>query len=265
MPKRYIPKQLRPGPTARPRDSSGSSTLSTEEQLFKAVYIMERRILHQFRNGEESSYCPSGKYDGKPCQSSSVFNLEVKARSKNTWKEKYEKIAAKSGMGPVRYLRILFGVIRNSALSPPTVDQLDSANNVKLVLSSVPEVSDISGEFKSSLQRLFVDVVLEQKGSGRSKEDALYYVLVGSGHSCSDLFKYCLAKRTAEQFRQSGEDCELLRKFEKLAERHQFLAAMEFTTHPELIQQVWDKFIPSNFSVAAKKILSDAVADIGVF
>ena len=252
MSERKFSRSPLPGPTARP-------TLRRQPQMvqvFKNTYVQERRVLERFRVGPTATpYKPSASLDG----GTSIDSPEEKPR-KNAWVEAYNKIKTSQNFtDPVHYVRILFRVLRGSAMSIPFVNQLATPVLLELVNKHfVSRNREIRAEFLSESQRARTAILINQKGSGHALPLAVYCAIVDPRLELSSLFKFCLAASTSEYCKKTGFNDSDCKRLDQLAKQFEFLAALDYVTFADLYDQVWGVAIPENFRVAAKSLLEQA-------
>ena len=252
---RKFSRAPRPGASARPRLNRQFQVVD----VFKNTYVQERRVLERFRGGPETAvYRPSPSLDGGTVTESP----EDKPR-KNAWEQAYNKIRASQNFtDPIQYVRILFRVLRGSALSIPFVNQLATPTMLEMVNNQfINRNRELRVEFLSESQRAKTAILIAQKGSGQSLARAVYSAIVDSRLELSALFKYCLAVSTSEHCKKRKIDNSSCIRLDQLAKQHEFLAALDYVTFSDLYDQVWGNTIPENFRVVAKKLLESGDAD----
>jgi hypothetical protein len=241
-----------PGLNSRASSENEATGLTTEVQLFKDVYIQERQVLDRFRKGEFAvAYQPASSLDGE-----SKFNTPEERKTTNQWQAMYKKLEQMKQLNPIHYVRVLFYILRGSALTVPSLGQLAAPNTVELVLDFLkkPE-DDVRRQFIAESQRTKTAIVILQKGSGYPLSLSVYYALIDSRLELSPLFKYCVATSTCKSLLNTDPHIE---KLNKIAKQFEFLAAMDYTLFPQLYTAVLGELVPASFCVAAAEIVSAA-------
>jgi len=253
--RRKFGQQMRIGANARPANRKRVGELSAEVQTFKNTYVQERRLLERFRTGPTTQpYRPASSLDGK-----SRFNTPEEKDGENQWEVTYDKLVKAQDNTPTQFVRILFKVLRGSALAVPTLLQLASPSMLELVANYTTKLKySLREEFVAESQRAKSSITISQKGVGHPLSLAVYYAIVDSRLELSALFKYCLATMTSRQIRQLGEKDSHCEKLEVLAKQFEFMAAMDYTLFPDLYDSIWGAMIPSGFRVAASSLLETA-------
>lgn len=234
---------------SRPSQRTAGNSLSLEVQEFKDTYVLERRVLEQFRSGEVSNYQPAPSLDGK-----SKFDTPEERPGVNQWEQMYQRLRqVQRDLPPVRYVQLLFRILRGSSLATPTLKQLVSPGLLQLVAAYVETLPlEIRAQLVAESQRVKSAIVLRQKADGMPLALAVYYALVDRRLELSPLFKYCLAVTTAEQVRRAkGEDSHC-RKLEELAKQYEKLATADYRLFQTLYDDVWQDVIPERLRVAAR-------------
>ncbi len=245
-----------PVPNLNSRPSANSfNELPAEVQLFKDTYIQERRVLERFRQGSDVSvYQPASSLDGK-----SKFDSVEERKTTNQWQAMYKKLRQLQHLEPTNYVRILFYILRGSALAVPTLKQLASPKTIEMVLDGYQKIEDdLRWQFLAESQRIKTAIVISQKGDGYPLSLAVYYALTDSRLELSPLFRYCIAASTCVRLLQSDKKDPHIKKLDKIAKQFEFLAAMDYTLFPRLYDAVLGKIIPADFCVAAADIVSAA-------
>jgi len=245
-----------PIPNLNSRPSADSfNELPAEVRLFKDTYIQERRVLERFRQGSSVSvYQPASSLDGK-----SKFDSLEERKTTNQWQAVHKKLGLLQHLKPTNYVRILFYILRGSALTVPTLNQLAAPKTIEMVLDSFQKIEDdLRWQFIAESQRIKTAIVIYQKGDGYSLSLAVYYALADNRLELSPLFKYCIATSTCERLLQSDKKDPHIKKLNKIAKQFEFLAAMDYTLFPQLYTAVLGKIIPADFCVAAAGIVSAA-------
>lgn len=241
------------GSSARAPIKAPQGDLTADELRFKQTYVFERSFLEQFNGGKE--YRPSPSYDGK-----SKWDTPEEKPMQNAWAAMYAKVLSETGKDPSTYVRILFRVLRGSAIAIPTLKQLTSPKMLLLVEEYLQErVRDMREQFVAEGQRAKTAITIGQRGTGYPLSLAVYYAIVDDRNGLSSLFKYCLAVETAEACRKRDPDDPHCEKLDRLAARWEFYAAMDYTLFPEDYDEVWGSTIPSSFRVAAEDLIRRAV------
>jgi len=241
-----------PGLNSRASSENEATGLTTEIQLFKDTYIQERQVLDRFRKGEFSvAYQPASSLDGE-----SKFNTPEERKTTNQWQAMYKKLEQMKQLNPIHYVRVLFYILRGSALTVPSLGQLAAPNTVELVLDFLKKAEDdVRRQFIAESQRTKTAIVILQKGNGYSLSLSIYYALIDSRLELSPLFKYCVATSTCKGLLNTDPHME---KLNKVAKQFEFLAAMDYTLFPQLYTAVLGELVPASFCVAAAEIVSAA-------
>jgi len=241
-----------PGLNSRASSGNVASELSTEVQLFKDTYVQERQVLDRFRQGEFAAvYQPASSLDGN-----SKFDTPEERKSVNQWQVMYKKIEQMTKLNPTHYVRVLFYILRGSALTVPSLIQLAVPTMIELVIEFLGKAEDdLRRQTIAESQRIKTAIVVFQKGNGYSLSLSVYYALIDSRLELSPLFKYCVATSTCESLIKTDPHIE---KLNKVAKQFEFLAAMDYTLFPQLYNAVLGKMIPASFCVAAAEIVSAA-------
>ena len=243
-----------PIPGANSRAAAGNEVtgLTTEVQLFKDTYVQERQVLDRFRQGEFAvSYQPSSSLDGK-----SKFDTPEERKTTNQWQAMYKKIEQMNQLNPIHYVRVLFYILRGSALTVPSLGQLAAPNTMELVIDFLKKAeNDLRCQFIAESQRIKTAIVIFKKGNGYPLSLSVYYALIDPRLELSPLFKYCIATSTCESLLKTDPHIE---KLNKIAKQFEFLAAMDYTLFPQLYTAVLGKLVPLDFRVAAAEIVSAA-------
>jgi hypothetical protein len=254
---RNFRRQPIPGLYSKPgqRSLRGSHQLTPEIQGFKNTYILERRVLEQFRHGGVSHYTPSPNFDGLK-----QFNTPEEPERQNAWIKAYAKIQSAQSIAPAYYLRLLFRVLRGSALTVPTVQQLASSVWFDLVREHVnASKTELRQQYIAESQRARSAVVRLQKGAGHTLSLSVYYAIADDRLELSPLFRYCLAISTSEKIQATDKNDLHCAKLEKLGERYKFLAAMDYTLFPDLYDEAGGSVIPPGFRAAANRLLEESI------
>lgn len=241
-----------PGSNSRAPSHSRGTGLPVEIQLFKDTYVQERQVLDRFRQGEFAAvYRPSSSWDGE-----SKFDTPEEKKKVNQWQAMYRKIEQMSHLNPVHYVRVLFYILRGSALTVPSLTQLAAPQTMEIVLDFLKKAEDdLRRQFISESQRIKTAIVVFQKGNGYPLSLSVYYALNDPQLELSPLFKYCVATSTCESLLKTDPHIE---KLNKVAKRFEFLAAMDYTLFPQLYNAVLGKIVPESFRVVAADLVSAA-------
>jgi len=226
-------------------------------QEFKDTYVYERRVLERFRLGPGKKYKPSPRLDGK-----SRWDTPEETRAlKNQWDISYKKLTkVQEYTNPTHYVRILFRILRGSAFSIPTLNQLATGKMMELVGVYLEEhLLYVRQDFVAESERAQSAITVNHRGSGFTIPLAVYYTIVDDRLELSPLFKYCLAVSTVKQIKAEGANDEYCERLTNLAKRYELLAAMDYTLFPEDYDYVWGSVIPESFRVAACNLIKAAV------
>jgi hypothetical protein len=216
---------------------------------FKKTYVEERRFLERFRNGADTPlYNPASSLDG----GSNINSPEATNRI-NAWLDVYQRIKEmQSFVNPIKYVKILFLILRSSSLAIPTIRQLASSLFLDLVSEHLVRKEDeMRNDFVAETQRAKSAILINQKGVGYPLPLAVYYALVDRSVELSSLLKYCLAFTTAKKLEAQGLHDSYCEKLMNLAKRYEFMAAKDYSIFPDLYDIVWGKVIPDDLRVVA--------------
>lgn len=257
MPRRRFSRPPQVGAGSRAPSKTVKGKLPPQVEMFKKTYIFERRVLERSRSGKEVTYNPSPSLDGK-----SRWDTPEERRSiVSAWEKAYRKLeAAQDYTDPTRYVRILFRILRGSAVTIPTVAQLASPKMLELVGEFLQDyVLDLRQQFVAESQRAESTIRLNQKGAGYPLGLSVYYALVDPKVGLSPLFKFCLATETANILKSKNVESENCERLLRLAKQFELLAAMDYTIFPDAYDEVWGDSLPSQFRVAACSLLETAI------
>lgn len=253
-------KPPKPSAKATPVNASiQSDGMPWHVELFKRTYVLERRMLESLRLGPDAAvYRPAKSLDG-----GLKYNTPEEKEKKNQWQEVYTKVAtvAKPNM-PMQYVRTLFYALRSSSLATPTLTQLASANNQKIV-------SDFTKDAFSSLQAKFIadtsrakSEIFLRTATRQPLAAAVYSTVLDGRLELSPLFRYCLAADTIQKVNDdskagvtSGFRLSILEKYLNDLE---FLAAFDYTVFPEIYSSVYGSSLPSKFRELAMSLVESA-------
>ena len=250
---RRFSKQPAPKASAKPVAAGfySSTGMPSNVSKFKSTYVFERRMLEKFRSGKEAEYNPSPSLDGV-----SRWDTPEEKQKENAWIKEFKRLEGKINMEPSTYVRMLFKVLRGSSIAIPTVGQLASSNMRELVASFIQDcMLELRQQFVAESQRAEASIRTYNKGAGYPVSLSVYYAILDSKTGLSPLYKYCLAKETARTYEGDKHAEKLL----KLAKEYELLAAMDYMLYPDKYDEVWGSVIPSNFRVAACKLLDSAM------
>ena len=245
------------GTDAKAPTRAARGELATEIQQFKNTYVHERRILERFRQGDAATtYKPAASLDGK-----SRFNSPEEPTTTNQWDQMYHQLERlQPHVRPTHYVRVMFKILRGSALAIPTLKQLATVPMQEMVAEYLKANElELREQFVTESQRAKSSITINQKGVGHSLALSVYYAIVDTRLELSPLFKYCLATTTCAYIRQGKIEDSHCEKLDRLAKRFEFLAALDYTVFPDLYDQVWGNAIPAGFRVAAFSILAAAL------
>lgn len=257
MPRRRFSRPPTLNAESRAPSKTVKGKLPPKVDKFKKTYIFERRVLERFRSGHEATYKPSPSLDGK-----SRWDTPEERRSVvSAWEKMYRKLEqVQQYTDPVRYVRILFRILRGSSVTIPTVSQLASPKMLELVGDFIQDyVLDIRQQFVAESQRAESAIRINQKGTGYPLGLSVYYAIVDSKVGLSPLYKFCLAKETVRILKSKNAESENCERLERLAKRFELLAAMDYTLFPEAFNEVWGSTVPSEFRVAAFSLVETAI------
>lgn len=254
MTRRQFSRQPTPGATARPGQRLELGKTDPIIEAFKQTYVLERRMLERFRFGDVPAYQPSASLDGNQ-----LFDTPEEKPKENEWAIAYNKIRTVQAIDPNHYLRLVFRVLRGSALSIPTIKQVATARWFELA-REFAEASkfEVSQQYLAESQRARSAIIRHQKGGGHTLSLAVYYAIVDDRLELSPLFRYCLAMSSSKQIREADKTDLYCDRLEKLGKRYEFLAAMDYTLFPDLYDRAWGNVLPSGFRVAAFALLEAA-------
>jgi hypothetical protein len=257
MPRRRFSRPPTVGAGSRASTKPVRGQLPPLVQKFKATYVFERCMLERFRGDKDGPYRPAPSLDGK----SRWDTPEEKTSIVSVWETSYRKLErAQDFVDPTKYVRILFYMLRGSAVATPTVAQVATPKILEMVGELLQDRRlDIRQQFVSESQRAQSSICINQKGAGYPLGLSVYYAIVDTRLGLSPLFSYCLAVETATRLRVSGVESENCEKLDRLAKQFELYAAMDYTLFPEDYNEVWGSVIPSNFRVAACTLLEAAV------
>jgi hypothetical protein len=245
------------GSSARAPTQAPQGELNATETRFKQTYVFERSFLEQFRGGKK--YRPSPSYDGK-----SKWDTPEEKPVQNAWGAMWAKVQKKSGRDPATYVRILFKLLRGTAVEIPTLTQLVSPKMLLLVEEYLlHRVRDVREQFVAEGQRAKTAITIGQRGAGYPAALAVYYAITDERNGLSPLFKYCLAVGTAKACWSADQDDPHCAKLDRLAREWEFYAAMDYSLFPDDYDEVWGSTIPASFRVAAENLINAAVTQAG--
>jgi len=227
--------------------------LPQEIRKFKDTYVFERQVLEQFRGVVKIKYKPSITLDGK----SRWDTPEERRKPVNVWNAVYRKLERTQNFAdPCRYVRIIFYILRGSAVAVPTVHQLGSPKVMEMIAEfMVKRREEIRQQFVADSQRAKSSITINQKGAGYPLGLSVYYAITDSRLGLSPLFRYCIASETIRQLEEGGSESENCERLKSLAKQFELYAAMDYTLFPDDYDQVWGSVIPSDFRVVACNLL----------
>lgn len=246
------------GKAKAPEKSRIDGGVSEKVLRFKATYVFERRMLERFRSGKTELYNPAPSLDGK-----SMWDTPEVKPTKNAWVDVYDRLTtACPKVDPITYVRILFKVLRGSALPVPTVAQLPSHNMLTLVEEFLKDfVVDIREQFVAQSQRAQSAIAINSRVSKNPLGLAVYCAILDEQSGLSPLFKYCLATETARQLKSANQQTDWVQKLRQLAKEYELPAAMEYTLFPSDYDSVWGSAIPTDFAHKASRLLKAAMVN----
>jgi hypothetical protein len=220
---------------------------------FKQAYIDERRILERIRGVQGKPYNPSKSLDGV-----SRWDTPEVAKPRNEWEVAYKKLEKEvKEVTPTRYVRVVFRILRGSALAIPELRQLASENTISLFREYYSDTKDyLFFQLKNESERAKVSINTNFKGSGYSLPLSVYYAVLDERLDLSPLFRYCLCRSAVERIHELGESSRHTAQLEDLAKRYELLAAMDYALFPDEYDGTWGSVIPADFRVAVRDKLS---------
>ena len=253
MVRRRFSKPPTVGSSSRAPITAPKGDLTAAELLFKRTYVWERSFLEKLRGGKE--YRPSPSYDG-----ASRWDTPEEKPGQNAWHAMFSKIQSKTGKDPSVYIRILFKVLRGSAVAIPTLKQVVSHKMLTLVEEYLQgHVLGVRQQFVAEGQRAKTAITIGQRGTGYPLSLSVYYAITDSRLGLSPMFKYCLAVGTAETCRSKDPQDPHCEKLDRLAKQWELYAAMDYTLFPSHYDEVWGDTVPSSFRVAAINLVRSAI------
>ena len=246
-------KQPMPGDGAAPiKDvSSGSAEERDLCQQLKTTYTLERR-LYEARLGKSDKrpYRAHPRYDGKVIDGVTVE--DSKRRIKNTWLSIVQTLRP-SRVHPCLYVRVIFQGIAGTVMAPPYPDQLVSKKWMKFfheqsenLVGTLPE--DFRRQCKFSRSYL----LRYQQALGYDFQSAVYYLLTDKLAPLSPLYRYCMAVSMLRE--PNAAKIQNVPLFTRVAKRIEREAVIQYTCFPCEYGEVWEDFLPANFSEDAERI-----------
>jgi hypothetical protein len=235
-----------------------NGALPPEIQRFKSAYVLERRILERMRYGADTTYTPSATLDGVAKHTSAERPAPT-----NRWVAAYDRVRRTQPLVPWQYVRLLFSMLRTAALPVPQINQLTSASYAEALSCYLVEIDmALKTQFLAESQRARDRIVFLQRGSGYSFATAVYYAVVDNDLGLTPLFRYSLSQTAADSLTRHSarQETAIVAKLEQAAQRHEFLAALDYALFPDLYDAIWGQAIPDRLRVVAPAVLSLALA-----
>jgi len=246
-------KQPTPGGGATPiRDMSSGSTEERDlcEQL-KTTYTLERRLYEaKLGKADKQPYSPHPRYEGKVVGGVSVE--DTKRKIKNTWLSIVQTLRP-SRVHPCLYVRVIFRGIAGTVMAPPYPDQLISKKWMKFFHEQSKNiVEELPEEFRRQCKFSRSYLLRYQQALGYDFQSAVYYLLTDKLAPLSFLYRYCMAISMLRE--PDASKIQNASLFTRVANRIEREAVIQYTCFPGEYGEVWEDFLPANFSEDAERI-----------
>lgn len=258
-------KQPRPSAKAKPQRVVEPRQISGSDKsldLFKKTYVMERRTLDSIRLGSGATVY----YPAKSLEGGKRYNTPEEKEKPNQWVEAYKKLLQLAKpQSPIQHLRILFFLLRRSALDTPTVLQLASERYLDLVNEFMKfKVNKLQAAFISESNRAKSAIVFNSVNKGTTVQDLLtivYSTVLDARLELSPLFRYCLVSDALSQAESKAivNQSSIYSKLKEYVEQIEFLAALDYTVFPEAYDYLYGKTMPSRLKELASSIVQKAM------
>lgn len=240
------------GKTAKAFNAPSANNMTKEVNSFRSTYILERRFLQFYREGDVSTYSPADSVDGK----SKWSTPEVKA-NKNVWNSVFSKLKPLFA-NPARYLELLFTAIRDSSVPVPTPSQLASSANLDYYSDFEKSwESQLHSKLSSGLQNLSSKITCAKPSNDEELCKAVYACLNDSNLTSSYLLRYCVGISYLKDLKTKSVDKRFIDAIRSVCKRSYIPAAKEYCVFPDDYKRIWGDMLPKRLRKSAREDVQD--------
>lgn len=240
-------------PTGRPPGGARRREPDEKEVLkdglaaaVKLVYVRARSRWMSRTADAPVEYRPPRSYEGRAAVSIDGA-AEVQKASPSEWASLAEWLT-RHRLPPVGYITLAFELLPHDVFAPEP-RQLKSDKYLKLWADNAPLVENrLRVQLARERREAEAQLTLQESGYGRTRDQAVRYVMAAGDMALSPLFRYCLAVVI---------DSEVSRK---CAERWEARAVLQFEQHRAEYLATWDAVLPEGFAERSRKIYPHLLA-----